>query len=346
MSIFSKVSLKKPKSSTFNMSYDRKFSLNMGDLVPCHLQEVVPGDHFSVSTEQMLRFAPMIAPVMHEVNVYIHYFFVPNRILWDGWEEFITGGEDGLSSSLFPVFDLSGFSPIPVGSLFDYLGLPIGNVTSDYFWVSILPFAAYQTIYNEYYRDENLIPKIDFVVHAIGFSDKSQLKGRYVDVTTRENFSRTMVISAFSFTEVVQRAEKLMPDGGSILTLTYGASQQVVPNYNVMGVAKAALEAMVRTLAADCGPNAIRINAISAGPVRTLAGNGIGAARAIFSYQRRNAPLRRTVDIDEIGQSALYLLSDMSSGVTGEIHYVDSGYNILSMPSLEELKQSEEARGE
>jgi len=188
--------------------------------------------------------------------------------------------------------------------------------------------------------------KIDFVVHAVGFSDKSQLKGRYVDVTTRENFSRTMIISAFSFTEMVQRAEKLMPDGGSILTLTYGASQQVVPNYNVMGVAKAALEAMVRTLAADCGPAGIRINAISAGPVRTLAGNGIGAARAIFSYQRRNAPLRRTVDIDEIGQSALYLLSDMSSGVTGEIHYVDSGYNILSMPSLEELKQSEEARGE
>lgn len=187
---------------------------------------------------------------------------------------------------------------------------------------------------------------IDFVVHAIGFSDKSQLKGRYVDVTTRDNFSRTMVISAYSFTEVVQRAQKLMPDGGSILTLTYGASQHVVPNYNVMGVAKAALEAMVRYLAADCGTQGIRINAISAGPVRTLAGNGIGAARAIFSYQRRNAPLRRTVGIDEIGNSALYLLSDMSSGVTGEIHYVDSGYNILSMPTLEELKQSEEARGD
>ncbi|UXM94578.1 enoyl-ACP reductase FabI [Bartonella sp. HY329] len=187
---------------------------------------------------------------------------------------------------------------------------------------------------------------IDFIVHAIGFSDKSQLKGRYVDVTTRENFSRTMVISAFSFTEVVQRAQKLMPNGGSIITLTYGASQRVVPNYNVMGVAKAALETMVRYCAADCGPQNIRVNAISAGPVRTLAGNGIGAARAIFSYQRRNAPLRRTVSIDEIGQSALYLLSDMSSGVTGEIHYVDSGYNILSTPSLEELTQSEEALGE
>lgn len=187
---------------------------------------------------------------------------------------------------------------------------------------------------------------LDFIVHAIGFSDKSQLKGRYVDVTTRENFSRTMVISAFSLTEIAQRAEGLMPNGGAILTLTYGASTHVVPNYNVMGVAKAALEAMVRYLAADFGPQNIRVNAISAGPVRTLAGNGIGAARAIFSYQKRNAPLRRTVEIDEIGKSALYLLSDLSSGVTGEIHYVDSGYNIMSMPTLEELKQSEEAQGD
>lgn len=187
---------------------------------------------------------------------------------------------------------------------------------------------------------------IDFIVHAVGFSDKSQLKGRYVDVTTRENFSRTMVISAYSFTEIVQRAQKIMPKGGSILTLTYGASQQVVPNYNVMGVAKAALEAMVRYCAADCGAQNIRVNAISAGPVRTLAGSGIGAARAIFSYQRRNAPLRRTVSIDEIGQSALYLLSDMSSGVTGEIHYVDSGYNVISMPSLEELAHGEETLGD
>jgi len=187
---------------------------------------------------------------------------------------------------------------------------------------------------------------IDFVVHAIGFSDKAELKGRYIDVTTRDNFSRTMVISAYSFTEVVQHAQALMPKGGSILTLTYGASVRVVPNYNVMGIAKAALEAMVRYLAYDCGPQGIRVNAISAGPVRTLAGNGIGSARAIFSYQRRNAPLRRTVDINEIGKSALYLLSDMSSGVTGEIHYVDSGYNVLSTPTLEELKQNEEANGD
>jgi enoyl-[acyl-carrier protein] reductase I len=185
---------------------------------------------------------------------------------------------------------------------------------------------------------------IDFVVHAIGFSDKSQLKGRYADVTTRDNFSRTMVISAYSFTEIAQRASKLMTDGGSILTLTYGGSTRVMPNYNVMGVAKAALEAMVRYLAADYGPEGIRVNAISAGPVRTLAGAGIGDARAMFSYQKRNAPLRRTVDIEDVGRSALYLLSDLSSGVTGEIHYVDSGYNIVSMPTLEELKKSDDGK--
>jgi enoyl-[acyl-carrier protein] reductase I len=183
--------------------------------------------------------------------------------------------------------------------------------------------------------------KIDFVVHAIGFSDKNELKGRYVDATTRENFSKTMVISAYSFTEVAQRAMKLMPEGGSLLTLTYGGSMRVMPNYNVMGVAKAALEASVRYLAADLGINNIRVNAISAGPIRTLAGAGIGDARAMFSYQARNAPLRRTVGIEEVGKSALYLLSDLSSGVTGEIHYVDSGYNIVSMPIVEELKKLE-----
>ncbi|MBU2485974.1 MAG: SDR family oxidoreductase, partial [Alphaproteobacteria bacterium] len=182
---------------------------------------------------------------------------------------------------------------------------------------------------------------IDFVVHAIGFSDKSELKGRYADVTTRENFSRTMVISAYSFTEVAQRAAPLMTEGGSILTLTYGGSMRVMPNYNVMGVAKAALEAMVRYLAADYGPDGIRVNAISAGPVRTLAGAGIGDARAMFNYQKKNAPLRRTVDITDVGKSALYLLSDLSSGVTGEIHYVDSGFNITSMPIVEELKRTD-----
>ena len=182
---------------------------------------------------------------------------------------------------------------------------------------------------------------MDFVVHAIGYSDRSELKGRYADVTTRANFSRTMVISAFSFTEVAQRAARLMTSGGAMLTLTYGGSMRVMPNYNVMGVAKAALEAMVRYLAADYGPTGSRVNAISAGPVRTLAGAGIGDARAMFSYQRKNAPLRRTVDIDEVGRSALYLLSELSSGVTGEIHYVDSGYNIILMPKPEDLKETE-----
>jgi len=180
---------------------------------------------------------------------------------------------------------------------------------------------------------------LDFLVHAIGFSDRTQLKGRYLDVTTRDNFSRTMVISAYSFTEVAQHAAPLLNEGGSLLTLTYGGSMRVMPNYNVMGIAKAALEAMVRYLAADFGRNKVRVNAISAGPVRTLAGAGIGDARQIFSYQQRVSPLQRAIDIDQVGQSALYLLSDMSSGVTGEIHYVDSGYNIMSMPSMEELNK-------
>ena len=178
---------------------------------------------------------------------------------------------------------------------------------------------------------------LDFIVHAIGFSDKSELKGLYAD-TTRANFSRTMVISCFSFTEVAKRAASLMKDGGAMLTLTYGGSTRVMPNYNVMGVAKAALEASVRYLATDYGPDNIRVNAISAGPVRTLAGAGVSDARMMFNYQKQNAPLRRTVDIDEIGGSALYLLSDLSSGVTGEIHFVDSGYSTISMPDIANLK--------
>lgn len=183
---------------------------------------------------------------------------------------------------------------------------------------------------------------LDFVVHAIGFSDKNELKGRYAD-TTRANFSRTMVISAFSFTEIAKRAAALMPQGGSLLTLTYDGANRVMPNYNVMGVAKAALEASVRYLAGDYGPQGIRVNAISAGPVRTLAGAGIADARLMYNYQKAHAPLRRTVTIEEIGGSALYLLSDLSSGVTGEIHYVDSGYNIISMPRPEALKVQEAA---
>jgi enoyl-[acyl-carrier protein] reductase I len=178
---------------------------------------------------------------------------------------------------------------------------------------------------------------IDFLVHAIAFSDKNELKGPYAD-TTRENFSRTMVISCFSFTEIAKRAAAIMPDGGALLTLTYGGATRVMPNYNVMGVAKAALEASVRYLAGDFGAQGVRVNAISAGPVRTLAGAGIADARLMFDFQEKNCPLQRNVTIEDVGGSALYLLSDLSRGVTGEIHFTDSGYNILSMPRLEALK--------
>ena len=191
--------------------------------------------------------------------------------------------------------------------------------------------------------DERFDGTLDFVVHAIGFSDKAQLKGRYVDVTTRENFSRTMTISCFSFTEIAQRAAKRMRAGGSLLTLTYGGSTRVMPNYNVMGVAKAALEASVRYLATDLGPDNIRVNALSAGPMRTLAGAGIADARLMFNHQKAHAPLRRTVTLDDVGGSALYLLSDLSCGVTGEIHFVDSGYNIISMPRPDVLQAQDEA---
>ena len=184
--------------------------------------------------------------------------------------------------------------------------------------------------------------KIDFVVHAIAFSDKNELEGRYVD-TTAENFSKSMLISCYSLTAVAQRAEKLMTDGGSIITLTYYGAEKWMPNYNVMGVAKAALEASVRYLAADYGPQGVRVNAVSAGPVRTLAGAGIADARLMFNYQKRHAPLRRTVSIEEVGGASLYLLSDMASGVTGEVHFVDSGYNIMSMPHPDALKTMEDA---
>jgi enoyl-[acyl-carrier protein] reductase I len=177
---------------------------------------------------------------------------------------------------------------------------------------------------------------LDFLVHSIAFADKNELKGKYAD-TSRENFSKAMLISCFSFTEIAKRAAALMPHGGAMLTLTYGGSTRVMPNYNVMGVAKAALEASVRYLAADFGPQGVRVNAISAGPMRTLAGAGIGDARAMFNYQQAHAPLRRTVTLDEVGGAAVYLLSSLSGGVTGEIHYVDSGYNIISMPKPEDL---------
>jgi enoyl-[acyl-carrier protein] reductase I len=183
---------------------------------------------------------------------------------------------------------------------------------------------------------------LDFLVHAVAFSDKSELKGRYVD-TSRENFTRTMLISAFSFTEMAKRAGPLMAPGASMLTLTFGGSTRVMPNYNVMGVAKAALEASVRYLAADFGPQGVRVNAISAGPVRTLAGAGIADARVMFNFQKQHSPLRRSVTIEEIGGAALYLLSDLSSGVTGDIHFVDAGYNIISMPHPDVMTALEEA---
>jgi enoyl-[acyl-carrier protein] reductase I len=172
--------------------------------------------------------------------------------------------------------------------------------------------------------------KIDFVVHAIAFSDKDQLDGRYLE-TTAENFSRTMLISCYSLTAITQRAEKLMTEGGSIITLTYYGAEKWMPHYNVMGVAKAALEASVRYLAADLGEKNIRVNAISAGPIKTLAFAGISDSRYLLKWNEINSPLRRNVTIEEVGDSALYLLSDLSRGVTGEVHHVDSGYHAVGM---------------
>jgi len=175
--------------------------------------------------------------------------------------------------------------------------------------------------------------KLDFVVHAIGFSNKEELAGRYVD-TSPDNFALTMNISVYSFTAVAKRAEKLMTDGGSLLTLTYFGAEKVLPNYNVMGVAKAALEASVRYLAVDLGRDNIRVNAISAGPIKTLAASGIADLRTMLHWVEQNAPMRRNVTIDQVGNSALYLLSDLSDGVTGEIHHVDSGYNVIGMKTI------------
>ncbi|KZE15898.1 enoyl-ACP reductase FabI [Sphingomonas hankookensis] len=173
-------------------------------------------------------------------------------------------------------------------------------------------------------------PTIDFVVHAIGFSDKNELRGRYYD-TSLDNFLMTMNISVYSFTAVAKRARALMPNGGSVLTLTYYGSEKVVPHYNVMGVAKAALDMSVKYLAMDMGPENIRVNAISAGPIKTLAASGIGDLRYILKWNELNSPLRRNVTIDDVGGAGLYLLSDLSSGVTGEIHHVDAGYNVIGM---------------
>ncbi len=176
--------------------------------------------------------------------------------------------------------------------------------------------------------------KLDFIVHAIGFSDKNELRGRYVD-TSRDNFLLSMDISVYSFTSVVKRAAAIMPDGGSCLTLTYYGAEKVMPHYNVMGVAKAALEASVRYMAEDLGKDGIRVNAISAGTIKTLAASGIGDFRLIMKWNEYNAPLRRTVTQDEVGNSALYLLSDMGSAVTGEVHHVDSGYHVVGMKAVD-----------
>ncbi len=175
---------------------------------------------------------------------------------------------------------------------------------------------------------------IDFVVHAIGFSDKGELRGRYVD-TSRGNFTMSMDISVYSFTAIVQRAEKMMNEGGSCLTLTYYGAERVMPHYNVMGVAKAALEASVRYLAEDLGKDGIRVNAISAGPIKTLAASGIGDFRYILKWNEYNSPLRRTVTIEDVGKSALYLLSDLGSGTTGEVLHVDAGYHVVGMKAVD-----------
>jgi len=176
--------------------------------------------------------------------------------------------------------------------------------------------------------------KLDFIVHAIGFSDKNELRGRYVD-TSRSNFQMTMDISVYSFTAVAKRAEKMMGEGGSMLTLTYYGAEQVMPHYNVMGVAKAALEASVKYLAEDLGKDGIRVNAISAGPIKTLAASGIGDFRYIMKWNEYNSPLRRNVTIDDVGKSALYLLSDLGSGVTGENLHVDAGYHVVGMKAVD-----------
>ncbi|RSV16545.1 enoyl-[acyl-carrier-protein] reductase FabI [Sphingomonas sp. ABOLG] len=173
-------------------------------------------------------------------------------------------------------------------------------------------------------------PTIDFVVHAIGFSDKNELRGKYVD-TSLDNFLMTMNISAYSFVAVAKRARAMMPEGGSLLTLSYYGAEKVVPHYNVMGVAKAALETSVKYLATDLGPENIRVNAISAGPIKTLAASGIGDLRYILKWNELNSPMRRNVTIDDVGGAGLYLLSDLASGVTGEIHHVDAGYNVIGM---------------
>jgi enoyl-[acyl-carrier protein] reductase I len=183
--------------------------------------------------------------------------------------------------------------------------------------------------------------KLDFVVHAIAFSDKEELKGRYID-TTADNFATTMLISCYSFTAVCQRAQMLMSEGGSLLTLTYFGAERVMPHYNVMGVAKAALEASVRYLADDLGRQGIRVNAMSAGPMKTLAASGIGDFRYILKWNQYNSPLRRNITLEDVGGAGIYLLSELSSGVTGEVHHVDSGFHVVGMLAVDAAKDVQE----
>ncbi|MBU6297052.1 MAG: SDR family oxidoreductase [Alphaproteobacteria bacterium] len=195
--------------------------------------------------------------------------------------------------------------------------------------------AAFETLKREW-------GSLDFLVHAIAYSDKNELKGRYVD-TTRENFARSLSISCYSFTAVARRAARLMSTdmghgGGAMVTLTYLGASRVMPNYNVMGVAKAALEASVRYLAADLGHDGIRVNAISAGPMRTLAGSAVGDARLVFKWNKAHSPLKKTIELEHVGGAALYLLSELAAGVTGEVHFVDAGFNVVGMPPTADLK--------
>jgi enoyl-[acyl-carrier protein] reductase I len=192
---------------------------------------------------------------------------------------------------------------------------------------------------------ENEWGKMDFLVHAIAFSSRDELKGRYVD-TSRANFVQTLSVSCYSFTAAARRAAPFMTDGGAMLTMTYLGGKRVQPNYNVMGVAKAALDASVKYLAADLGPDGIRVNAISAGPMRTLAGAGVGDARAVFNWNVTQSPLKKAIVLDHVGGAALYLLSDLSAAVTGEVHFVDGGYNIIGMPSIAALKGCAGPEGE
>ena len=248
----------------------------------------------------------------------------------------ITGGGTGIGKALAVEFAAEGAKLALSGRRRDRLDEAAAELRAGGAEVLVVPcdVTDMASIDATFAAVEKEWGKLDFVVHAIAFSDKDELTGRYVD-TSADNFTKTMFISCYSFTAIAQRAEKLMADGGSLLTLTYYGAEKWMPHYNVMGVAKAALEASVRYMAADLGPRNIRVNAISAGPIKTLAASGIGDFRYILRWNEYNSPLRRTVSIDEVGDSGFYLLSDLSRGVTGEILHVDAGYHIVGMKNPE-----------